>query len=383
MKINDIITEAREADLYHGTTIFAAERILETNRFQARSNVEQWTRKLLKNPNEENQTVSFSRDFITAQSFMDSSGDNRFPGVIFVIDQNLLYRDLGQRIVPYNDLVGMETQQIRRLTKRTEFEEAVFGDIENADRYIKEIIVFVSPGWYNRLDELEIGDRYPIIASNPKTRYMPRLLRPGADEGRPSYALGRRGQFYSRRELQHRADQKLSKQPEELSEVETLGRSVRYPFFSIFAIVEQRTGRPGLKIRFRRDRPAETRQSGIYVWHHPDWGYFYVGIAAADNFTERWYKHVQKLLDQCTTATQMRNWKAFADKFAQQGYGINDLKDITLRFFPRPHPGTSTFKKELENIETRIVRMINPMCNYEYDPDRPSSTRIPPAKVPQ
>ena len=164
-----------------------------------------------------------------------------------------------------------------------------------------------------------------------------------------------------------------------IQEVEHLGRNVRYPFYSIFKAVQARPG-GGLSIQLRRDRPPETRQSGIYVWHHPDWGYFYVGIAAADNFTERWNKHIQKLLDQCTSAKQMANWQAFAQKFAQQGYGLDDLKDITLRFYPRPNPGSSTFKQELSDIETRIVRTINPMCNREYDPTRPSATRIPPAR---
>jgi len=164
-----------------------------------------------------------------------------------------------------------------------------------------------------------------------------------------------------------------------LSEVERLGRSVRYNFYDIFKAVQARP-QGGLSIQLRRDRPAETRQSGIYVWHHPDWGYFYVGIAAADNFTERWNKHIQKLLDQCSSAKQMANWKTFADKFAQQGYGLDDLKDITLRFYPRPNPGSSTFKQELSNIETRIVSAINPMCNREYNSQRPSATRIPPAR---
>lgn len=164
-----------------------------------------------------------------------------------------------------------------------------------------------------------------------------------------------------------------------LREVERLGRSVRYNFYDIFQAVQPRA-QGGLSIQLRRDRPAEVRQSGIYVWHHPDWGYFYVGIAAADNFTERWNKHIQKLLDQCTSAKQMANWRTFAQKFAQQGYGIDDLKDITLRFFPRPNPGSPTFKKELEDLETRIVGIINPMCNKEYNPTRPSATRIPPAR---
>lgn len=162
-------------------------------------------------------------------------------------------------------------------------------------------------------------------------------------------------------------------------EAERLGRSVRYPFYSIFKAVQARP-QGGLSIQLRRDRPAETRQSGIYVWHHPDWGYFYVGIAAADNFTERWNKHIQKLLDQCSTAKQMANWKSFAQKFAAAGYGIDDLKDITLRFYPRPNPGSPTFKQELSDLETRIVATINPACNREYDPTRPSATRFPPPR---
>jgi hypothetical protein len=76
----------------------------------------------------------------------------------------------------------------------------------------------------------------------------------------------------------------------------------------------------------------------------------------------------------------MRNWQTFAQQFSQQGYGIDDLKDITLRFFPRPNPGSPSFKQELEALETRIVSVINPMCNKEYNPERPSSTRIPPPK---
>lgn len=159
-------------------------------------------------------------------------------------------------------------------------------------------------------------------------------------------------------------------------EAERLGRSVRYPFYSIFKAVRVRP-QGGLSIQLRRDRPPETRQSGIYVWHHPDWGYFYVGIAAADNFTERWNKHIQKLLDQCSSARQMANWKTFADKFRAAGYGIDDLKDVTLRFYPRPNPGSPTFKQELADLETRIVATINPACNKEYDPTRPSATRFP------
>ena len=164
-----------------------------------------------------------------------------------------------------------------------------------------------------------------------------------------------------------------------------LGRSVRYPFYSIFSVVKPFADRPGLSISLRKDRPAETRKSGIYVWFHPDWGYFYVGIAAADNFTERWNKHIQKLLDQCTGAKQMKNWKAFADKFKAAGYGLDDLQDVTLRFFPittvADYGGNKEqLKKELGDLETRIVALINPACNREYNPTKPSATRFPTQK---
>ena len=160
-----------------------------------------------------------------------------------------------------------------------------------------------------------------------------------------------------------------------------LGRSVKYNFYDIFRAVTPRSGQTGLSISMRKDRPNETKKSGIYVWYHPDFGYFYVGIAAANNFTERWNKHIQKLLDQCTSAKQMANWKIFADRFKSLGYGIDDLKDITLRFFPiadaSQYPDRAQFKQDLETLETRIVTLINPACNREHRPDQPSSTKYP------
>jgi hypothetical protein len=164
----------------------------------------------------------------------------------------------------------------------------------------------------------------------------------------------------------------------------SLGRSVKFNFYDIFDVVELRQSKPGLTIRKRRDRPTETYKSGIYVWHHPDFGYFYVGIAAKNNFVERWSKHIQKLLDQCTSAKQMRNWKTFSDKFKSSGYGVDDLKNITLRFFPiadySAYPNREEFKKALENLESRIIRMINPACNYEHNPNKPSATKYPQQK---
>jgi hypothetical protein len=168
-----------------------------------------------------------------------------------------------------------------------------------------------------------------------------------------------------------------------LNEIQ-LGRSVAYNFYDIYAMVKERDGRPGLTIRLRPDRPPETRKSGIYVWYHPDWGYFYVGIAAADNFTARWHKHIQKLLDQCTNAKQMHNWKQFADKFKAAGYGLDDLKDVKLRFYPittvAQHGNQAQLKQELKSIEDRLTAWLNPACNYQHKPDQPSATRYPQPK---
>ena len=168
----------------------------------------------------------------------------------------------------------------------------------------------------------------------------------------------------------------------------SLGRSVKYPFFSIFDVVQQKVPvQPGLKVRFKKKQhlPPEVLQSGIYAWSHPDWGYFYVGIASKNNFRERWYKHIQKLLDQCTSAKQMANWQQFSQKFFASGYGIDDLKNITLRFFPIPPDlgdDPVTFKKKLKAIEDRIVAALNPACNFEHDPTRRSSTKYPAARTP-
>jgi hypothetical protein len=226
------LTEAREADLYHGTTILAAERILKRNMFKADAAVEPHVQHLLKKHSGTAKTVSFSRNFAIAQGFTASVGDNRVQGVIFVIDQDSLYRDLGRRIVPYNDLAVFSAT-----TKKTENEEAVFGNIEDADQYIKEIIVLVSPGWYDRLDELDIGGRYPLVASDPRTRYLPRMVRRDADGGKPSYALGAKGQFYGRRELERRAEKTRSQSPEQLDELKCWTGYERVP--------GKRAGTPG------------------------------------------------------------------------------------------------------------------------------------------
>jgi len=151
MKISEIINvnEAKTADLYHGTHPALADKILASNTMKAKAqiwnNVLQYMR--IK-PSQENKTVSFSRSLSAARAFASAS----FPkivglsGVVFVIDQDLLARDVGKRLMPYNDIRsghGLRPKEGRNVT--SEYEEAVVGDINNVNKYIKKILVFVDP----------------------------------------------------------------------------------------------------------------------------------------------------------------------------------------------------------------------------------------------
>ena len=159
--------------------------------------------------------------------------------------------------------------------------------------------------------------------------------------------------------------------------MERLGKRRAFAFTDVFQLPTLRPDGQGLRIRTRRDRPQATRQSGLYAWYHPRWGIFYVGIAAANNYTERWNKHIQKLLDQCRTAKQMRNWAEFSRLWKAAGMFIDDLADVWLITWPRPHPGTVEFKQDLLDLEARLRHRLNPRANSEYDADRPSWTHLP------
>jgi hypothetical protein len=82
----------------------------------------------------------------------------------------------------------------------------------------------------------------------------------------------------------------------------------------------------------------------------------------------------------------MHNWKQFADRFRAAGYGIDDLKDVQLRFYPittvAQHGNQSQLKAELKAIEDRLTAWLNPACNYQYKADQPSATRYPPQRTP-
>ena len=177
----------------------------------------------------------------------------------------------------------------------------------------------------------------------------------------------------------------------------TLGDKFIYNIWDIFQknkFIQRKPNKPPrtknnwggtLDFSFRRDRPAIVNSAGIYAWSHPDFGYFYIGISARKSHN-RWKTHVAKLIDHCNANGPGSNpfpvkWQQFVQRFVDLGYRIEDLDKVQIRFYPIPVPtDTADFKKYLEAIEHRIVLKLNPACNKEYDPTKPSTTRFPEPK---
>lgn len=141
MRINELF-ESREADLYHGTNLETVSMILQSNIIKARSLIKRGViPHLVKG---QQRTVSFSRDPAMSTNFARSKAQHQqdvsgIP-VLLVIDQNRLYRAVGKRLQPYNDL-DLHKGHTERSTTGSESEEVVFGDITNANFFIKKIII--------------------------------------------------------------------------------------------------------------------------------------------------------------------------------------------------------------------------------------------------
>jgi len=151
MKISEILVESKSSDLYHGTNLYNAEKIVSSDTFTANRPIN--TDKIPKAVAGHNRTVSFTRDPAITAKFMHGDFGTDV-GVVFVIDQGLLSRDLGKRLQPYSDV---DTEVYRAQAERwgnepkadtssrsrgtTESEEVVFGNLTNANKYIKKIIL--------------------------------------------------------------------------------------------------------------------------------------------------------------------------------------------------------------------------------------------------
>jgi hypothetical protein len=144
------IKENSRADLYHGTSLQNAEKIISGDILIARTP--------LHIGNSDQLTVSLSRNIQSAAKF---AGDyySSYPtvGVILVIDQGKLKQLVGKRMKPYDDTgteyyhnqlrrYDMPTDKVKPLRSigTTENEEVVMGDIVGINKCIKQIIILNS-----------------------------------------------------------------------------------------------------------------------------------------------------------------------------------------------------------------------------------------------
>ena len=160
--------ESRSADLFHGTNMPALIKMLHDNTLVARAPIHN---ELI--PREfkgHRRTVSLTRDSGMATNFARSKaggeeGINSIP-VIIILDQDKLYRALGRRMRPYNDLESLDGVASRGQVG-SESEEVVFGNITNINSYIKKIVVHMPTNYLKeRYKDL---DKCKIVFDNPKT----------------------------------------------------------------------------------------------------------------------------------------------------------------------------------------------------------------------
>ncbi len=173
MLLYELICESRSADLYHGTTLDNLNRLLQDNVLIARTPIH--STKIPQNFNQHTKTVSLTRNPSVATNFARASsvnGDITGTPVVLVLDQNKLHQTLGKRIRPYDDLdsldktYGDQNKAGSRAAGNNESEEVVFGNINNINSFIKNIIIH-SPVKPSK-EELVAFNKYKKILSDPR-----------------------------------------------------------------------------------------------------------------------------------------------------------------------------------------------------------------------
>jgi len=135
----------------------------------------------------------------------------------------------------------------------------------------------------------------------------------------------------------------------------------------------------------------EFQQPGIYVFSHPDFGIFYVGLNGVavgkqknKGVAQRWQSHLDKMLDRTKIgrSAQTAAWKKFSTVVAQHSRtdiskAADDLDQIMITYIP-----FTGSEEELDRRETRLRQRLNPYANYDRHTKanitRPSSTRVEP-----
>jgi hypothetical protein len=161
------LLESKSADLYHGTSIYRAYSILDSNYLE----VNIWGAH--DHPNNifptfvkgESDAASLTRDFQTAIDYAQNHDDD-YGYAVLVFDQALLVRDLGRRIRPVSNSRG-------RGRGSTASEELAFGGIKNVKKYLKQIYILPTTNdWAEEYEELAADPLVKIIQSPKPTARM-------------------------------------------------------------------------------------------------------------------------------------------------------------------------------------------------------------------
>lgn len=122
----------------------------------------------------------------------------------------------------------------------------------------------------------------------------------------------------------------------------------------------------------------ELGNAGIYIWSHPDFGIFYIGINSkgVDGLKQRWLAHIDKLVNRLHSGTgYTKGWHEFSKLFIKHSLEdvskVNDdLAEVRLTYIPLANPkdyaDRRQLKKELADIEDRLIDKILPFANKEY-----------------
>lgn len=123
---------------------------------------------------------------------------------------------------------------------------------------------------------------------------------------------------------------------------------------------------------------SELGNAGIYIWSHPNFGIFYIGINSkgADGLEQRWLAHIDKLVNRLRSSTGYTlGWHEFSNLFIKHSLNdvskVNDdLAEVRVTYIPLANPkdyeDRTQLKKELADIEDRLIDKALPFANKEY-----------------
>ena len=170
----------------------------------------------------------------------------------------------------------------------------------------------------------------------------------------------------------------------------TLGSRQIHNILDLADVVPSKKDPRFVTVKWKPSAKSILNQKGVYIWMHPTFGIFYVGIASRDNLSQRWGSHLFKLLGRTPdwyvkAGFYTKQWKEFAQTFLDQGESkldVNavqkDLDKVRVAFYPIDMPANLSpeeYKKGLEDLEDRIVTRWNPRAQGKYSPTKPTVTK--------